>query len=148
MRVGLDCLPQHVGLCVHSHSTVCLCWQVRLNESQSKNKLYFGNLPRGYTQKQLEDELKKAVKGEFSVDLSCFMPPRYSVAAASMASWGNGVKPIGQRRCHTNAGTDLTWHVGLTCPCRCRGGRADDGQGQPHSEPGLCICDLLQLRLR
>jgi RNA recognition motif-containing protein len=37
--------------------------QVRLNESQSKNKLYFGNLPRSYTQKQLEDELKKLCKG-------------------------------------------------------------------------------------
>lgn len=36
---------------------------MRLNESQSKNKLYFGNLPRSYTQKQLEDELKKVCKG-------------------------------------------------------------------------------------
>jgi hypothetical protein len=39
------------------------CLQVRLNESQSKNKLYFGNLPRSYTQKQLEDELKSVCKG-------------------------------------------------------------------------------------
>lgn len=61
---GLLAIGAVCWLCVHPHSTVCLCWQVRLNESQSKNKLYFGNLPRGYTQKQLEDELKKAVKGE------------------------------------------------------------------------------------
>lgn len=40
--------------------------QVRLNESQSKHKLYFGNLPRSYTQKQLEDELNKVVKGRLS----------------------------------------------------------------------------------
>jgi hypothetical protein len=42
---------------------------VRLNESQSKNKLYFGNLPRSYTQKQLEDELKKVCKGALGVCL-------------------------------------------------------------------------------
>jgi hypothetical protein len=41
----------------------CAVLQVRLNESQSKHKLYFGNLPRSYTHKQLEDELKSTCKG-------------------------------------------------------------------------------------
>lgn len=46
---------------------VCADLQVRLNESQSKNKLYFGNLPRSYTQKQLEDELKSVCKGVLGI---------------------------------------------------------------------------------
>jgi hypothetical protein len=45
--------------------------QARLNETQSKNKLYFGNLPRAYTQKQLEDELKKTCKGARAAAAAC-----------------------------------------------------------------------------
>lgn len=65
--------------------TVRLCvscgLQARLNESQSKNKLYFGNLPRSYTQKQLEDELKKVCKGALRVAQALVWP------FANCASW-------------------------------------------------------------
>jgi hypothetical protein len=35
-----------------------------MNETQNKNKLYFGNLPRAFTQLQLEEELSAHTKGE------------------------------------------------------------------------------------
>ena len=40
-----------------------------MNESQVKNKLYVGNLPRGMTQHQVEEELKKHVVGESSISM-------------------------------------------------------------------------------
>jgi hypothetical protein len=40
------------------------CCQVRVNESQVKNRLYMGNLPRSMTQLQLEDALKQELQGE------------------------------------------------------------------------------------
>lgn len=37
---------------------------MRVNQSQVKNKLYVGNLPRGMTQFQVEEELKQLVVGK------------------------------------------------------------------------------------
>jgi hypothetical protein len=44
--------------------THCSRLQVRVNESQVKNRLYMGNLPRSMTQLQLEDALKQELQGE------------------------------------------------------------------------------------
>jgi hypothetical protein len=38
--------------------------QVRVSESQVKNRLYMGNLPRSMTQHQLEEALKQELQGE------------------------------------------------------------------------------------
>ena len=46
------------------HVQTVLCLQVRLAPSQSKNKLYVGNVPKLWSPEKWEAELKKVVKGE------------------------------------------------------------------------------------
>ena len=37
--------------------------KIRVSSSQSKHKIYIGNLPRAWTKEKLTDELNKNVKG-------------------------------------------------------------------------------------
>jgi hypothetical protein len=49
----------------HFKSLLVPVWlQVRVSESQVKNRLYMGNLPRSMTQHQLEEALKQELQGE------------------------------------------------------------------------------------
>lgn len=56
---GLYCL----GWSVCCNVLYC-AMQVRVSESQVKNRLYIGNLPRGMTQHQVEEVLKQELLGE------------------------------------------------------------------------------------
>lgn len=62
------CAVMHLDECqryaISCVSVLPCLLQVRVNESQVKNKLYVGNLPRSMTQHQVEEELKTQVVGE------------------------------------------------------------------------------------
>jgi hypothetical protein len=62
------CGPVCVCVCVCVCAHAPLAPQLRLNASHSKNKLYFGNLPRSYTQLQVETHFNKASKGARGVE--------------------------------------------------------------------------------
>ena len=55
--------------------------KIRVSSSQSKHKIYIGNLPRAWTKEKLTDELNKNVKGNdgWTSMHDTFLPQRLTI---------------------------------------------------------------------
>lgn len=120
---SLPSLPSHL----------CIPAQIRVLPSQSKNRLYLGNLPKTITKDELDAQVRAATKGA----LICMLCLRQHVYSRQLYAEGR------QRiACYF---ISLLHYCVCHRPGKCR---AADVKGDSRPEPGLLLPGVLQSRLR
>lgn len=106
-----------------------VCVQLRVAPSQAKNKLFIGNIPKGYDQAEVERQLKLHVKGgrlQSAVELlkveaeaeELLKTQSASKGASNQSAWHDGRPGKQADRCEADCScSEQVWRE-LTCSCQ------------------------------